>query len=65
VPFRFHGMMRVLETTPDGECAMFTASDVMLTPSDLAKLARTPEVVLAISFVGIMFAYFLAASAFA
>jgi hypothetical protein len=44
---------------------MFTPSDFMLTPSDFAKIARAPGVVLTLSFVGILFAYFSAASAFA
>jgi hypothetical protein len=44
---------------------MFTPSDFMFTRSDLAKIARAPAVVLTISFVGTLFAYFSAASAFA
>jgi hypothetical protein len=37
----------------------------MLTPSDFAKIARAPAVVLTIFFVGILLAYLSAASAFA
>jgi hypothetical protein len=44
---------------------MFTPSDFMFTPSDFAKIARAPEVVLTVSFVAILFAYFSAAAAFA
>jgi len=44
---------------------MFTPSDFMFTPSDFAKIARAPEVMATIAFVGILFAYFSAASAFA
>jgi hypothetical protein len=44
---------------------MFTAADVMLTASDFAKIARAPEVVLTVLFVGIVLAYFSAASLFA
>jgi hypothetical protein len=42
---------------------MFTPSDFMFTPSDFSKIARAPEVVLTICFVGILLAYL--ASAFA
>jgi hypothetical protein len=58
-------MMRVLETTPNGDRAMFNPSDFLLTSSDFAKIARAPEVVLTISFLGVLFAYFSAASVFA
>jgi hypothetical protein len=44
---------------------MFNPSDLLLTSSDFAKIARAPEVVLTLSFVGILFAYFSAAAAFA
>jgi hypothetical protein len=44
---------------------MFNPSDLLLTFSDFAKIARAPEVVLTLSFVGILFAYFSAAAAFA
>jgi hypothetical protein len=54
-----------VQTTPDGERAMFNPSDFLLTSSDFAKIARAPEVVLTISFLGILFAYFSAASLFA
>jgi hypothetical protein len=53
------------QTTPDGERAMFNPSDLLLTSSDFAKIARAPEVVLTLSFVGILFAYFSVAAAFA
>jgi hypothetical protein len=65
MPFSFRGMIRVLRTTPDGEHAMFNPSDLLFTSSDFAKIARTPEVVLTLSFVGILFAYISAAAAFA
>jgi hypothetical protein len=58
-------MMRVLETTPNGERAMFNPADLLFTRSDLAKITRAPELVMALSFVGILFAYVSAASAFA
>jgi hypothetical protein len=44
---------------------MFNPSDFLLTASDFAKIARAPEVVPTISFVGILFAYVSAASVFA
>jgi len=44
---------------------MFTPSDFLFTSSDFAKIARAPEVVLTLSFMGILFAYFSVASAFA
>jgi hypothetical protein len=44
---------------------MFTSADFMFTASDFAKIARAPAVVLTLSFVGILFAYLSAASAFA
>ena len=44
---------------------MFTSADFMFTLSDFAKIARAPEVLLTLSFVGILFAYLSAASAFA
>jgi hypothetical protein len=44
---------------------MFNPSDLLLTSSDFAKIARVPEVVLTLSFVGILFAYISAAVAFA
>jgi hypothetical protein len=44
---------------------MFTPSDCLFTSSDFAKIARAPEIVLTISFLGILFAYFSAAVAFA
>ena len=44
---------------------MFTPADFLFTPADFAKVARAPEVVLALSFVGILLAYFSAASGFA
>ena len=53
------------ETTLNRERAMFTSADFMFTLSDFAKIARAPEVLLTISFVGILFGYLSAASAFA
>jgi hypothetical protein len=44
---------------------MFNPSDLLFSSSDFAKIARAPEVVLALSFVGVLFAYFSAASLFA
>jgi hypothetical protein len=44
---------------------MFNPSDLLFTSSDFAKIARSPEVALTLSFVGILFAYFSAAAAFA
>ena len=44
---------------------MFKPSDFLVTRSDFAKIARAPEVVLTLSFVGILFAYFSVAAAFA
>jgi hypothetical protein len=44
---------------------MFTPSDFLFTSSDFTKIARAPEVVLTLSFVGILFAYISAAVAFA
>jgi len=43
---------------------MFNPSDLLFTSSDFSKIARAPEVVLTISFFGILFAYFSAASVF-
>jgi hypothetical protein len=42
---------------------MFNPSDLLLTSSDLTKIAC--EVVLTLAFLGILFAYFSAAAAFA
>ena len=53
-----------VQTTPNGGRAMFTPSDCLFTSSDFAKIARAPEVVLTLSFVGILFAYFSVAAAF-
>jgi hypothetical protein len=53
------------QTTPSEEHAMFTPSDFMFARSDFAKIARSPEVVLTISFVGILFVYLSVASSFA
>ena len=58
-------MMHVFGTTRNGERAMLNPSDFLLTPSDFAKIARAPEVALTLSFVGVLFAYFSAAYAFA
>jgi hypothetical protein len=44
---------------------MFTPSDFLLNSSDFAKIARAPEVVMTMSFLGILFAYVSAASVFA
>jgi hypothetical protein len=44
---------------------MFNPSDLLFTSSDFTKIARAPEVVLTISFLGILFAYFSAAAVFA
>jgi hypothetical protein len=43
---------------------MFNPSDLLLTRSDFAKIARAPAVVVTLSFAGLLFAYFSAASAF-
>jgi hypothetical protein len=63
VPFSRHDARA--ETTPNGGPTMFTSADFMFTASDFAKIARAPAVVLTLSFVGILFAYLSAASAFA
>jgi hypothetical protein len=44
---------------------MFTPSDFLFTSSDFAKIAWAPEVVLTITFVGMLLGYLSAASAFA
>ena len=44
---------------------MFKPSDFLVTRSDFAKIARAPEVVLTLSFVGVLFVYFSAHSVFA
>jgi len=54
-----------VQTTPNGARAMFNPSDFLLTSSDFARIARAPEVVLTLSFVGILFAYLSAGSLFA
>jgi len=62
-PFSMHDAR--VQTTPNGERAMFNPSDLLFTSSDFAKIARAPEVVLTLSFIGVLFAYFSAASVFA
>jgi hypothetical protein len=53
------------QTAPNGEHAMFNPSDLLLTRSDFAKIARAPEVVLTISFMAMLIAFFSAAAVFA
>ena len=44
---------------------MFNPSDLLFTSSDFTKIARAPEMVLTVCFLGILFVYFSAAAAFA
>jgi hypothetical protein len=65
VPTHYWRMLRVLRLLQTGTAPMITPSDFMFTLSDLAKIARTPEVMLTVAFGVITFAYFLAASGLA